>query len=165
MFNALPLTTPTPPVSFVWLELAIHGLKAFCWAAVAGVGRVLLKDNIARRRVTLANALSLCFREDETIDHLFMWCECIHGVVQLMDVLLFGMQGIFQESWEGVSLMGRGAISEKGKTKFFFCFVFVLKEWYCLLGKNEVTGFSAVKKVGRWSFWSYKGRNSIYGSN
>ena len=60
----------------MWCGLASLRVEVFCWLVVAG--KVSTVDVLRRKGLTLENIndrCSLCGREDETINHLFLHCD------------------------------------------------------------------------------------------
>ena len=64
------------PSTHVWLGLVPPRVEVFCWPVVTS--KVVTVDNLRKKGVTYTNILdtcTMCGKENETINHLFLHCE------------------------------------------------------------------------------------------
>ena len=46
----------------------------FVWSAA--LGKILALDNLRKKNMVLINRCEMCKKDEETIDHLLLHCEC-----------------------------------------------------------------------------------------
>jgi hypothetical protein len=82
----------------------------FVW--LAALGKILTLDNLRKKNIVLINRCGMCKRDEETIDHLLLHCECAEvlwnaffsrfGLVWTMPR---GVVNLLQCWWSGVILV------------------------------------------------------------
>ncbi|CAL1359192.1 unnamed protein product [Linum trigynum] len=66
------------PSKSVWRKFIPSKVNAFMWEVVHK--RILTLDKLQRRGVLLANRCSLCTKDEENVDHLFIKCEFVKEI-------------------------------------------------------------------------------------
>ena len=62
------------PWKCVWRTKAPPRVAFFVWSAA--LGKILTIDNLRKKNMVLINRCGMCKRDEETIDHLLLHCEC-----------------------------------------------------------------------------------------
>jgi hypothetical protein len=62
------------PWKSVWRTKAPPMVAFFIWSAT--LGKILTLDNLRKKNMVLINRCRMCKRDEETIDHLLLHCEC-----------------------------------------------------------------------------------------
>ena len=57
----------------VWKSKAPPRLRVFAWLVISNA--VLTMDNLCRRNIIILNCCSMCLRDAESVDHLFLHCH------------------------------------------------------------------------------------------
>jgi hypothetical protein len=62
------------PWKSIWRTKAPPRVAFFVWSAA--LGKLLTLDNLRKRNIVLVNRCGMCKKEEESIDHLLLHCEC-----------------------------------------------------------------------------------------
>ena len=61
----------------------------FLW--VAALGNILIEENLRRRNIILVSWCCMCKRDEETVDHLLLYCPIARDLLDLV-FALYGVE-------------------------------------------------------------------------
>ena len=62
------------PWKSIWHTKAPPRVAFFVWSAA--LGKILTLDNLRKKNMVLINGCGMCKKDEESIDHLLLHCEC-----------------------------------------------------------------------------------------
>jgi hypothetical protein len=62
------------PWKSIWRIKAPPRVAFFVWSAA--LGKILMQDNLRKKNMVVINRCGMCKRDEETVDHLLLHCEC-----------------------------------------------------------------------------------------
>jgi hypothetical protein len=83
------------PWKSIWHTKALPRVAFFVW--LAALGKILTLNNLKKKNMVLINRCGMCKKDEESIDHLLLHCECSI----FMECLLLSF-------WLGVGYAPRG---------------------------------------------------------
>ena len=83
------------PGKNIWRVKAPPRVAFFVWSAA--LGKILTQDNLRKKNMVVINRCGMCKRDEETVDHLLLHCECAQ---------LYGMPSSIVLIWRGLCLVG-----------------------------------------------------------
>jgi hypothetical protein len=79
----------------------------FVW--LAALGKILTLDNLRKKNMVLVNRCGMCKKDEESIDHLLLHCECAQFLWNaffswfgLAWAMPWGVANLLQSWWSGV---------------------------------------------------------------
>jgi hypothetical protein len=74
-YNILISNVSVPfPWKSIWRTKAPPRVAFFVWSAA--LGKILTMDNLRKKNMVLINRCGMCKKDEESIDHLLIHCEC-----------------------------------------------------------------------------------------
>jgi hypothetical protein len=74
-YNSLISNVNSPfPWKSIWRTKAPPRVAFFVWSAA--LGKILTLDNLMKKNMDLINRCGMCKKDEESIDHLLLHCEC-----------------------------------------------------------------------------------------
>ncbi|CAN0926381.1 LINE-1 reverse transcriptase homolog [Linum grandiflorum] len=147
------------PHSTIWNKGAPSKVQCFCWQVY--LGKIASQDNLQKRGFLLANRCVLCYKELESIDHMFLSCEftmsiwrktssalSIHGPLSssVCDVI---------SSWKGLNCISTFQVAMKGILHSILWFIWLERNDRIFKGKEKSSNavFRRIMlNVGNWSY-------------
>ena len=115
LYRSLTATSSEPfPWSIIWRSWAPMRVSFFAWEA--SWNRILTTDQLKRRGWILPNRCYLCKMEEETSDHLLLFCKKATLLWSLL-FSLFDVQWVLHSSIKRNLIAWHGASVSKGKEK------------------------------------------------
>ncbi|CAN1832347.1 Putative ribonuclease H protein At1g65750 [Linum perenne] len=115
------------PVSTVWSSCVPTKIQGFLWLCFHN--RILTIDNLKRRGFQMPNRCSLCFCEEESVNHIFILCPFSTRVWRLLSSKLsfsgpFAAEATdFISSWKGMNCVIPFQLASKVILHCFFWFI------------------------------------------
>jgi hypothetical protein len=123
------------PWKSIWCTKAPQRVAFFVW--LAALGKILTLDNLRRKNMFLINRCGMCKKDEESIDHLLLHCECVkflwnaffthfdlawampHGVVNLLQCWWSGGCSRSVVIWKMVSFCIMWCLWSEWNVRFF----------------------------------------------
>jgi hypothetical protein len=62
------------PWKSIWRTKALSRVAFFVWSTA--LGKILTLNNLRKKNMVLVNRCGMCKKDEESIDHLLLHCEC-----------------------------------------------------------------------------------------
>ncbi|CAN1266289.1 Putative ribonuclease H protein At1g65750 [Linum perenne] len=121
------------PSESIWLSFVPTKVQFFCWLTYRN--RIATTDNLQRRGLALPNRCSLCEKDAESVDHIFIHCHFASQVWYRLSSTL-SLNGPLPSSFKGLLLMWKdmNCVSRFSEARKILLHGYI---WYIWLERNE----------------------------